>query len=106
VRAQGTEDPATQRCREHEPALRVGEVGLRLVVHDLVPDQDEAAEDQPADHAADESLVDAAVLDPGEEAAQDGDRRAHHVVEDLVPAEGEAGEHAEHERHHDAAQHL
>src|SRR4029453_7857777 len=81
-------------------------VRLRLVVHDLVPDQDEAAEDEAADHAAHEALVRAAVLDTGQEAADDRDRRAHRVVEDLVPVEREAGEQPEHGRHRDAARHL
>ena len=38
-----------QRRQEDERALRVGQVRLRLVVRDLVAEQDEAAEDEPAD---------------------------------------------------------
>src|SRR6185503_20176826 len=106
VGPQPAEDRAAQRRREDEPALRVRQVRLRRVVGDLVTDQDEAAEHEAADAAADDALIHAAVLHPAEEAADDGDRPGHHVIEDLAPAEHEAAQDPEHHRHDDAADHL
>src|SRR6185503_721563 len=101
--AEGAEYRAAKRRDEHQAGLGVAQVGLRLGVHDLEADQDKAAEDEAADRPANEAVVRGAVLDPAEEAARDRERHGQDVVDDLVPAEREPGDEAEHHRHDDSA---
>ena len=104
VRAQGAEDAADQRGDERRArsAARVGGPWARCSAISC-PSRMKLPKTRPPISPRTKPSSALRCSTPAEEAAHDRDRADHHVVEDLVPAEGEPGEEAEHHRHHDPA---